>query len=1270
MQRKILLAISFIIFRCGLGYSQQFADKQTVAWQTSENSEIPSTNLLRERQGDIIIPFLFYQFPVQSIHAQFVITSSSFDPYKGKIVASDLKDFQDILQDQFVHSENGKFILNVKLLPLRSASGENLEKLKDFQYQISDVSTGANLGFDRKTLKKADFNAQSELATGTWYKIGIEKEGIFKMDAAFLTELGMDVSNIQLDKFRIFGQEGGMLSEVLAHDILDDMKELTIKVIDENSDNKLNGNDLIVFYAQGPNEWIYDKFDSQYVHETNFYSIANYYYINADGANGKRVAAQASNHGSTFEKNYDFYQHLLIHEKEEKNFLQSGRAWWGNSFKHNTIQELNFTVNNARTDMPFRLRHRITARSTQTSGYKVEANDSLILFGNIPYVSGDYESLYHAPPITQVAYARLKGDNIKLQYEYIKTTAEGDAWIDMIELAVPAALKYSGATLPVYLPDSRKYNNVRLQFSGTGFTTWMIQDPYSCMEKELQSENGFLYGTFNNAKKDLKLMCFKNGDLPKPLAIGEVKNQNLHGLASSTYVIVAHNNFMESANRLADFHRTYNKFSTIVVSTEQVFNEFSAGKKDPTAIRNFLKMLYDKGQQSGDPLKFVLLFGDGSYDYKDITKNNTNLVPCFQSRLSYSPTSSYSSDDYFAILEDFEGYYDLTGAKEGLDIGVGRIPASNQEEARIFVDKVVKYHETSSFGDWRNRLTFLADDEDGNRHILDNEIVTSFILSQKKEYNVNKIYLDAYEQVSFGSGQKYPEVNVDVNKSFEKGHLIFNYLGHGGSSGLAHERVITRGQILSWTNSEALPLVVTATCELSRFDDPAEKSPGELLMFSERGGAIALITTTRLVYLGNNSDLNEQVFDENIFTLHDGIKPTLGMVFQRTKNNSNKAINQRNFILLGDPAMRVAFPEYKVITTSINDSIVGQQSIDTFKAFEKIKITGAVTSNGSVVSDFNGFVYPTIFDKFSTFRTLANDLGSYPYNYKMQNSVLYRGKVSVINGLFSFQFIVPKDIAYQFGNGKISYYAENGSIDGHGFKDDFLIGGSGQKVTNDSKGPDIELFMDNAQFVFGGLTGSRPELIAKIFDENGVNTVGNGIGRDLLAIVDEGTANEQTIVLNDFYTSKLDSYQEGEIRYKMEELNEGKHTLKLKVWDVYNNSNEAYTEFIVSSDEDIALQHILNYPNPFTTHTTFHFDHNKVGQELDISVQIFTVAGNLVKTFNINEYAQSGHFQNIDWDGRDQYGDKLARGVYLYKIAVKSEDGSSTSDFQKLMLLN
>lgn len=500
--------------------------------------------------------------------------------------------------------------------------------------------------------------------------------------------------------------------------------------------------------------------------------------------------------------------------------------------------------------------------------------------------------------------------------------------------------------------------------------------------------------------------------------------------------------------------------------------------------------------------------------------------------------------------------------------------------------------------------------------------------------------------------------------------MIMNYTGHGGEVGWGHERILDIAAINSWNNYDQLPIFVTATCEFSRYDDPDRTSAGELTFLNNQGGAIALFTTARATYGSSNFTLNSALFDCALDeTLINGEYPRFGDIIRLSKNKSGAVSdNDRKFILLGDPALTLVYPKYQVVTASVNGSV---SSTDTLKALKKVIVTGEIQDgSGNKLITYNGILYSMVYDKPTKIKTLGSDPSSHSTTFEIQNSLLYKGKSSINDGDFSFTFIVPKDIAYQFGNGKISYYASNPTMDGCGYDRSIVVGGYESGVPVDETGPAVDLYLNDESFVFGGITDENPTLLAFVKDSNGINTVGNGIGHDIVAVLDRNT--EKSINLNDYYETDIDSYISGSVRYPLTNLDEGNHALSFKIWDVYNNSSDSYLEFVVAESAELALDHVLNYPNPFTTYTEFYFEHNQPNSMLEVLLQVFTVSGRLVYTYNdfvSTSGFRSGPIPPYGWNAKDDFGDKLARGVYLYKLSVKSMDGSYADKLEKLVIL-
>jgi hypothetical protein len=571
----------------------------------------------------------------------------------------------------------------------------------------------------------------------------------------------------------------------------------------------------------------------------------------------------------------------------------------------------------------------------------------------------------------------------------------------------------------------------------------------------------------------------------------------------------------------------------------------------------------------------------------------------------------------------------------------------------------------SNFGDWRNVICMVADDNDDHAEFLaQSELIAKMIDTVYPNYNIDKIYLGAFPQISTPGGQKSQECTDAINNRVEKGALIVNYIGHGGEVGWAHEGILNVSDINNWSNKYNTPLFITATCEFSRCDDPERISAGEYVLINPHGGGVALFTTSRLAYSGSNYSLNLNFFS-NVFEESSGNYHYLGDVVRISKNLMGCPSVISNFFLLGDPALKLAFPKLNVVTSSINNHPI-PGSVDTLKALTKVTIKGYIADISNVrQTDYNGVVIPVVFDKTGTYLTLGSD-GAIQ-QFIAQKNILYKGKISVTNGEFSYTFVVPKDIVYKYGKGKLSYYSKNGNIDAYGVFRNFIVGGNNNNPITDNKGPDIRVYMNDTRFVSGGITSKNPVLLAQISDSGGVNTVGNGIGHDLAAVIDDNT--ERTFVLNDYYESELNTYQKGTVKYPFKNLDNGSHKLKFKAWDIYNNSSETEIDFVVAESAELALSHVLNYPNPFTTYTEFWFEHNQPCCGLDVQVQIFTITGKLIKTIVTHVETSGFRADPIPWDGRDDFGDRIGKGVYIYKLRVKSNKGLYADKTEKLVIL-
>ncbi|MBL0309900.1 MAG: type IX secretion system sortase PorU [Bacteroidetes bacterium] len=978
------------------------------------------------------------------------------------------------------------------------------------------------------------------------------------------------------------------------------------------------------------------------------------------------------------------FNERAFHESEEFNLLQSGKTWLGDKMTNFSNQKtFSFTFPNLITTVPVKLTTALAANSINGSTTIANINGqtppitSQFVAGISP---GTYVPVYNRSTITGSQF--INSSQINVTYTFSAPSdpsGSAAAYLDFFELNLSRSLSLSGDAMTfrnVASVGSGNISNFILSNASSSTKVWDITDIGNIVEMT-GSLNGSQF-SFTTPTETLKEFVSLNStsSFANPTYVSKVENQNLHAIGEPDMIIVTHDDFFAASNDLAEYHRTTDHITVDVVKTSQIYNEFGSGKPDISAIRDFVKMPYDRagGDTSLMP-RYLLLMGDGSYDPQNRIASKTNFVPTYQSDDSNNPTATYTSDDFYGLLDDNEGG-NITNAAQKLDIGIGRIPVETATEAQDVVNKIKGYKtiklcagcaQVASNNTWRNNITFIADDEDNDLHLDASEALAEATRAKYPSYNYDKIYLDAFKQVPTPAGDRYPDVNTAIINRVNTGALIINWVGHGGPTNWAHERIFNMSDIVNFQNATKLPLFITATCDFSAFD-LAERTAGEWLIVNGKGGAIGSITTVRLVYSNANQALNDVVF-KYLFQDFMDRKPTLGEVTMLSKNNVLTDIsNTRKFTLLGDPALTLNYPRYNVVTTMVNEKPVVLPQ-DSFKALARMTVSGEIRDDNNVkMTSFNGTIYPWVYDKINVTPTLSNDGGSPVRNIKMYKSLLFKGKASVTNGEFSFTFIVPKDINYQYGYGRISYYADNGdNIDAHGFNQTITIGGSADSVAMDNLGPRMNVYMNDEKFVFGGTTNANPLLLVKFDDESGINTVGNGVGHDLTAVLDDNEQNKLT--LNDYYESELDNFQKGAVRYPLTKLKDGRHTLKVKAWDINNNSSDEYTEFIVTSDAKIALTHVFNYPNPFTTRTQFMFEHNRPCDVLDVSVQIYTVSGKLVKSIVQQVQSVGYRVDNIEWNGLDDYGDPIGKGVYVYKVNVRDSGGSSAHKFEKLVVL-
>lgn len=1145
--------------------------------------------------------------------------------------------------------------VHLEILPFKKDNATNqILKLSSFRIRFAEQ------GMSLKSSDKS-YAANSVLSQGSWYKLGITQTGIYQISYNDLVNMGINPATLNPAKIGIYSRGGTLLPEANSAARADDLPENAIDVTGQ-SDGSFDKGDQILFYAQGPATWQFNSSSQMWEHTSHLYADTICYFLTTDRGTGKWISMK-ENPAISETDQVDSYDYYTFYEENNLNLLKSGRQWFSQIFDVIPDRSFSFDIPPLAEGGEIKVRSVTAASSALASTFDFAIGTQSWKVPHSPV------STYADSPVASGAtgYKSLQSVNLplKIDVHYTKTSPSGAGYLDLIDVNARCDLRFTGGQLA--FRDSRSWitghdAEYHVRDAAGKARLWDVTDPTKVAAINANTVGNDL--VFRLTSDTLRqFVAFDENNLLKPHFISKIQNQNLHALAGIDMIILAPQAFMTQAIRLATFHANTSDLNVQVLDPVTIYNEFSSGTTDITAIRDFIKMLYDKSSTSGIP-KYLLLFGDASYDYKDKIKPNTNFIPSWQSPDSFSPISSLVSDDYYGMLDNNEGtsYADL------IDLGIGRLPVQTTEEAEKVVDKIIHYSVPSELnsGDWQNIITFVADDEDYNEHISQAEQMAQNIEDNYPDINLDKIYLDSYVQIATPSGNRYPDANKAITQRVEKGCLIINYTGHGGETGLAHEEVLTVSEINNWSNFDNLPVFVTATCEFSRFDDPGRTSAGEMVLTNPKGGGIALFTTTRPTYGNPNFELNRK-FYQYALAKTDSKRLSMGDIIMNSKRDKGASENGRKYVLLGDPALQIDFPSLNIITSSVNGHVPDDVA-DTLKAYMPVTIEGIIADDqGNVVSDFNGTVVPSVFDKSVALKTLAND-GGVVYSFLLRKNLIYKGKVNVVEGKFSFTFIVPKDIAYRYDSGKISYYATDGTRDAAGYYSKIIVGGSSQPEVADNSGPEIRLFMNSEQFQDGGITDPNARLLAKVSDENGINTIGNGIGHDITAVLDGNTS--EPFILNDFYQSDINTYKSGYIWFPFSMLSAGEHTLTVKVWDVFNNSSEADIHFVVYASGDFVISNAYNYPNPFRDYTDIVFEHNQQNVEFTIHAEIYTLTGQLVRVIEQTS-AQIGSVSSpLRWDGLGEQGRKVTSGIYLYNLKVSTSAGlySQTSGkmiFQK-----
>lgn len=1207
------------------------------------------------------LPLYYEHTPINADYSEYEISISN-EQYEAipqdeaRLIPVDFSQGNIVVHASTVY-EKKKPCLAFSFIPVRK-NGSSYERLTSVTISIVGKKVKNAKGETRS------YAAHSMLQSGNWYRITVPETGMYKVTYNDLAALGISVSGLASANISIFGNGNGMLPESNAGFRYDDLQELPIEMHDGN-DNHFDAGDYFIFYAEGPHSWSYNDLANRFTHQFNLYTDKATYFINVDaGVGAKLRIADEDNAALTATANANTYTAYGFYEVDKLNIGESGRGWFGDKFDITTTYNYNLTLPTAPVGAA-RLTVAVGSTSSRYSSFAVNVGGQNIGNINVNAVNSEL-----ANTNSKDFSFNAQGGSTNVAVTYSKPLSSSVGYMNYLEWQADCQLRAGDGQLS-FCNTQTIDNNAVTQFSISNFSNsmkvWDVTALTNVRRMNGSLSNGVF--TFKAATDTLrKFVAFSDNDCKSVTTVGKVSNQDLHGSSQVDMVIVTHPDFQSQAERLANFRRNNDGLTVKVVTPQQVYNEFSSGEQDVCAIRDYMKMIYDKS--GGTQPQYLLLVGRPSYDYRGIEGSCKLYVPNFQCNSIINNDAFKANDDFFGLLDNDEGN---NAAGRTIDIAVGRFPVSTAAQAQTAVDKTINYAsatilgantQSCNFGDWKNIATFVGDDENYNAHVNTADAAAQIAAVENEDLNIEKIYLDAYQQVTYSSSARYPEVTTDINNRMNKGCLLFTYVGHGGKAGWAHERIIELTDINRWENKYNQPWMFTMTCEFA-WCDRSLVSPAELVFLNTHGGAVGMVSTMRVAFTGGNDTYIKALYN-NIFQSTDGQPNTLGEVNRRAKNAGAGNSSDFNMLyVIGDPSMRLAQPRYVIVTDSINGTAIAQFT-DTLKALSRVSVSGHIEdADGNPIPGFSGAVFPSIYDKKIIQNTLENDPESYYKEFEVQKNILFKGNVTVKNGHFNYSFILPKDINYSYGNGKMSYYAHSNNAEATGHYSDVIIGGMSDENINDTKGPDVQLFMNDEKFVNGGTVNSAPTLLVKLKDEYGINTTGNGIGHDLVAILDDG----EQVILNNYYEAERDSSNCGTVRYPYKELSAGAHKLKVRAWDILNNSSESELEFVVASEEGLVLDHVLNYPNPFTTRTSFYFEHNRPGEVMDIMVTIYTISGKVVKTLESTQCNQGFRSEPIIWDGLDDFGDKIGKGTYIYRLKVRTANGEQAEKIEKVVIL-
>lgn len=1212
-----------------------------------------------ESLNDSTVPYTGFQIPLHGSYSDTIYSADIEFPELVPVSEKDLTRWRMSPDDvptwprveSFVGVSKGNATLDMGFVPLMKRDGK-VYVIRSYKPVIrTEARPGAKGGAPTR------YSANSVLSAGKWVKIRIPETGIYKLTDKFLKSVGFNDPS----KVRLFGYGGAVLPEQNIQDLPDDLPEQPLMQFDGYR----------LFYAQGPVSWTMTV-PGEYEHQVNTYSDWGYYFL-TDNATGMAPAIGFEESDSIPGRIVDRYPDYFAYDPDEFSWYRSGRRMF-ESYDYANGAGRTYSIS-TQGIIPDSVKMTVAFSSacSQTSKLTVSVNGTEAAKTDIP-AKGSLEeaSVYETSFLCRGLFT--ENSQVRILHDRLSGTS---AHLDFIRLNFSRKLALYGSSTLFRIDFDQNNISFRVDASNPDVQIWRLDsDGKMTVVPSSYSDGSTLTLAADYLASDRLMAVDTSARFPEPVSMGQVTNQNLHSLESVDMVIVvpASGKLTAQAERLAQAHRDHDSLNVFVTKADAIYNEFSSGTPDATAIRRFMKMLYDRAGASDGP-RYLLLMGGGAWDNRmhvsDWEGNNPDdYLLCYESYNSVSETASYVMEDYFGLLDDTEGVQLL---KEKVDVGVGRLPVVTPAQARGCVDKLVAYLNGDNRGAWLNRILIAGDDGDNNRHMEDADDVAGVYASVAPQIDLTKIYWDSYKMEVTAAGNSYPSVRRTLLEELDKGALIFNYSGHGSVEVFSHELVLNKSD-MSALKSPRLPFWITASCDIAPFDASVE-CIGMNLMLNPDGGAIGMLSTTRTVYASLNRLMNMS-FSKYVlagdsivgrYATGDALRLAKNSLVTPGSGMSDMSENKLHFVLLGDPALKLDMARM----TAVIDSFANNAASDTCNvamAGAVITVSGHIECDGQPVPGFRGQLSTTVFDNERHIVTLENaKTADSPFEYDYRDRVLYSGTDSVRNGEFKFTFPVPMDINYSDQSGRISLFAcsTDRKMTAGGIFENFLVGGTDPSMRTDTIGPDMTFYLNTPSFQYGEKVNPTPLLIADLHDESGLNTSGNGLGHDILLVIDNDP--NYTFVLNNCFTSTAGDYTRGRVVFSIPSLPEGKHTMMLRAWDVMNNSTTRYLEFKVVEGLAARLS-VEATDNPATDGTTFLVQHDRPGQGAVVTVSVYDTRGVLQWTGSTDNTSDSG-VSAIYWNLTGNSGHRMQPGLYIFNAVVESSGNRTRSESGKLIVV-